>query len=112
MSNQNVPPPQKTSFGKAPEGYIAGLGRGAIGFITRSDIGPAKLGGESAFTGVNDDGGDYSETKFDSWSGYEGSLFAGSGPMDEEDREADEVFSMIDRKMDERRAKRREARFV
>lgn len=26
----------------APEGYVAGIGRGAIGFTTRSDIGPAK----------------------------------------------------------------------
>jgi hypothetical protein len=31
----------KTDFGSPPEGYIAGLGRGAIGFITRSDLGPA-----------------------------------------------------------------------
>jgi pre-mRNA-processing factor 6 len=26
----------------APAGYIAGLGRGASGFMTRPDIGPAK----------------------------------------------------------------------
>ncbi len=27
---------------KAPANYIAGLGRGAVGFITRSDIGNLK----------------------------------------------------------------------
>ena len=26
----------------APAGYVAGLGRGATGFTTRSDIGPAR----------------------------------------------------------------------
>lgn len=33
----------KDFLGKAaPVGYIAGLGRGATGFITRPDIGPAR----------------------------------------------------------------------
>ena len=31
-----------TYDGKAPGNYVAGLGRGAIGFTTRSDIGPAR----------------------------------------------------------------------
>jgi pre-mRNA-processing factor 6 len=34
-------PYAKTDFGPAPAGYVAGLGRGAVGFITRSDIGPS-----------------------------------------------------------------------
>ena len=29
---------------QAPAGYVAGLGRGATGFTTRSDIGPAREG--------------------------------------------------------------------
>ena len=29
---------------KAPENYVAGLGRGATGFTTRSDLGPAREG--------------------------------------------------------------------
>ena len=35
---------EKPSFlGKsAPAGYVAGIGRGATGFTTRSDIGPAR----------------------------------------------------------------------
>lgn len=37
------PPKYKDFLGKpAPAGYIAGLGRGAAGFMTRPDIGPAK----------------------------------------------------------------------
>ena len=30
----------------APINYVAGLGRGATGFTTRSDIGPARMGAE------------------------------------------------------------------
>jgi len=33
--------PKKPNFGPPPPGYIAGLGRGATGFVTRSDLGPA-----------------------------------------------------------------------
>lgn len=33
----------KPNFGAPPAGYIPGYGRGATGFITRSDIGPAKM---------------------------------------------------------------------
>lgn len=34
--------PKKPHFGGPPPGYIAGLGRGATGFITRSDLGPVR----------------------------------------------------------------------
>jgi len=40
---------KKPDFGPPPEGYIAGLGRGATGFITRADIGNSKIG-EQTFT--------------------------------------------------------------
>jgi hypothetical protein len=29
-------------WGKPPPGYIPGLGRGAVGFTTRLDVGPAR----------------------------------------------------------------------
>jgi hypothetical protein len=32
----------ESRWGKPPPGYIPGLGRGAVGFQTRSDIGPAR----------------------------------------------------------------------
>jgi hypothetical protein len=39
-------PGQKVDFNslKAPAGYVPGLGRGATGFVTRSDVGPARAG--------------------------------------------------------------------
>ena len=40
---------KKPDFGPPPEGYIAGLGRGATGFITRADIGNSKIG-QQTFT--------------------------------------------------------------
>lgn len=43
---------RKPNFGAPPEGYIAGLGRGAVGFITRGDIGTSRIG-ESTFGGVH-----------------------------------------------------------
>lgn len=35
--------PKKPNFGAPPPGYVAGLGRGATGFITRSDLGPSRV---------------------------------------------------------------------
>jgi pre-mRNA-processing factor 6 len=42
---------QKRSFLQrdAPVNYIAGRGRGATGFTTRSDIGPARVASDAAF---------------------------------------------------------------
>ena len=41
MEKKSSIPYARTDFGQPPPGYIAGLHRGAIGFITRSDIGPS-----------------------------------------------------------------------
>ena len=35
---------KKPNFGPPPPNYIAGLGRGASGFVTRADYGPSKVG--------------------------------------------------------------------
>ena len=43
---------RKPNFGPAPPGYIAGLGRGASGFITRGDIGSSRIG-ESNISNLN-----------------------------------------------------------
>lgn len=43
MAEQWVP--KKPNFGPPPPGYVAGLGRGATGFVTRSDLGPAAKAG-------------------------------------------------------------------
>ena len=161
-------------YGQPPSHYVPGFGRGAVGFTTRSDIGPPRLtpdppsfglppsgyipgfgrgaqsfskeegggavggglggvgggggggagggGGGAGAGGAGGGGGgvvgglgggreeeDYSESKYDEWAGYGGSLFA-YGDYDEEDREADEIYGCIDRHMDGRRRRRREER--
>jgi pre-mRNA-processing factor 6 len=121
-----IPPPQKTKFAPAPAGYIPGFGRGAVGFTTRSDIGPMRTpepgpgGAPSGYVAGagrgaqpidgDADRGDYSETKYDEWVGYEGSLFANYGEYDDEDKEADDAYTKIDMVMDTRRKSRREER--
>ena len=58
---------------------------------------------------TDNDLGDYSETRYDKWNGYEGSLFANT-EYNDEDREADKLYSEVDRYMDGRRKYRREAK--
>lgn len=82
----------------APVNYVAGLGRGATGFTTRSDIGPARAAAEAT---------DLSESNFSTEFGYSESLAQGL-PYDEDDEAADVVWSEVDAKMDERRRTRRE----
>ncbi|TXG55194.1 hypothetical protein EZV62_020450 [Acer yangbiense] len=130
------PPPSKPRLNflnsKPPGNYVAGLGRGATGFTTRSDIGPARatpdfpnrsatsIGGAASSAAVGrgrgkpeDDEGDekdYDENqKFDEFEGNDVGLFANS-EYDEDDREADAIWEAIDKRMDSRRKDRREAR--
>ncbi|KAJ0052254.1 hypothetical protein Pint_02218 [Pistacia integerrima] len=84
---------------KPPPNYVAGLGRGATGFTTRSDIGPARaapdLPDRSATT--RDDKGYDENQKFDEFEGNDVGLFANS-EYDEDDKEADAVWEAIDRR--------------
>ncbi|KAI8344399.1 PRP1 splicing factor, N-terminal-domain-containing protein [Chlamydoabsidia padenii] len=101
----------KDFIGKpAPANYVAGLGRGATGFTTRSDIGPAReasadfpVGDLKSKTDGDDDDGQYQDPD------NEVGLFS-AAPYEEDDEEADRVWDMIDARMDERRKARREAR--
>eukprot|EP01114_Cavostelium_apophysatum_P016856 TRINITY_DN4880_c0_g1_i1.p1 TRINITY_DN4880_c0_g1~~TRINITY_DN4880_c0_g1_i1.p1 ORF type:complete len:920 (+),score=321.96 TRINITY_DN4880_c0_g1_i1:169-2928(+) len=103
---------------EAPTNYVAGLGRGATGFTTRSDIGPARAADPAAFAipaakpkgDDDDDKEDYSESNYDEFEGYGGSFFDPAGPYEQDDREADAVWDAIDKHMDSRRKERREAR--
>lgn len=125
MQPPNVPHPgalvskkKKAFLGlPAPLGYVAGVGRGATGFTTRSDIGPARNASDvpddrhaTAKKSKNDDDDDdVNEADYDEFSGYGGSLF-NKDPYGPDDREADAIYEAVDARMDERRKAYREAR--
>ena len=113
----------------APENYVAGLGRGATGFTTRSDLGPAREGpseeqikealakraaqlGNAPPTAYGVPGkkpeDDDDDERFQDPDNETG-LFA-SGNYDRDDDEADKIYHEVDAKMDKRRKARREAR--
>jgi pre-mRNA-processing factor 6 len=116
----------------APENYVAGLGRGATGFTTRSDLGPAREGptpeqiqealakraqllGTAPPTAYNtgrEKGGkgkekeeEEDDERFQDPDNEVG-LFA-YGQYDREDDEADRIYQEVDEKMDRRRKLRR-----
>ncbi|KAJ2685762.1 U4/U6 x U5 tri-snRNP complex subunit Prp1 [Coemansia spiralis] len=91
-------PVTKDFLGKpAPPGYVAGLGRGATGFTTRSDIGPARESASTTSTSKAEDQGE----RFKDAENEEG-LFSGL-PYGADDEEADQVWTQIDAKMAQRR---------
>ncbi|KAJ5205805.1 RNA-processing protein HAT helix [Penicillium cf. griseofulvum] len=118
----------------APENYVAGLGRGATGFTTRSDLGPAREGptpeqiqaaltkraqllgaaAPTAYGTTTREKGGKEEDKEEEDERFqdpdnEVGLFA-YGQFDQEDDEADRIYQEVDEKMDKRRRARREAR--
>jgi pre-mRNA-processing factor 6 len=86
-----------------PKGYVAGLGRGVTGFVTRSDIGPGTYA-----MGDGDEGKDDLENPFDEFMGNDAGVFAQSGNYDEDDREADAIWDAVDEYIDQRRRNNRE----
>ena len=120
--------PNKLAFltMQAPAGYVAGLGRGASGFTTRADIGPARLTTASSSKGKgdaddvdgdaarDDDGDDDDERGEDDEGRFqdpenETGLFAGA-VYEKDDEEADRIWESVDARMDRRRKKFREAK--
>ena len=114
---------------KAPENYVAGLGRGATGFTTRSDLGPAREGpspeqiqealakraaalgaapptayGAPAKKSEQEETNDDDERFQD--PDNETGLFS-TGLFDREDDEADLIYQFVDDKLDKRRKHRR-----
>ncbi|KAH8930393.1 hypothetical protein BT69DRAFT_1235003 [Atractiella rhizophila] len=99
---------------QAPPSYVAGLGRGASGFTTRSDIGPAREGPSleavaAAAQAKKEEGGEEGEDGQYQDPENESGLFAGA-VYDQEDEEADKIYETVDAIMDTRRKARREAR--
>lgn len=117
---------------RAPASYVAGLGRGASGFTTRSDIGPAREGpSEEVVDAAKEARGEELEADPDRFQDPENEtgLFAGAfrfrWPLGErteltgrtagmvyeaDDEEADRIYEAVDAKIDERRKAKREAR--
>ncbi len=109
----------------APENYVAGLGRGATGFTTRSDLGPAREGPSedqikealakraaalgaappTAYGAPEKKEEDDDDDRFHDPENEVG-LFAG-GVYDRDDDEADRIYQEVDEKMDRRRKARR-----
>lgn len=104
----------------APAGYVPGLGRGATGFTTRSDIGPARSGiaedaikaavaRQNEMNGGDEENAESLEERFRDPENDVG-LFSINTIFDPEDEEADAIYSEIDKRMEERRKTQREAR--
>ncbi|CAH8369077.1 unnamed protein product [Eruca vesicaria subsp. sativa] len=89
---------------KPPANYVAGLGRGATGFITRSDIGSATPGKSINETDEKME----NDHKFDEFEGNDAGLFADSVFDEEEDKEADAIWEGIDKRMNLRREEHKE----
>lgn len=110
----------------APENYVAGLGRGATGFTTRSDLGPAREGpsedqikealakraqqlGAAPPTAYGatekKEEPDEDEDRFQDPENETG-LFSG-GNFDAEDDAADRIYQDVDERMEKRRKSRR-----
>lgn len=115
----------------APENYVAGLGRGATGFTTRSDLGPAREGptpeqiqaalskraellgaapptayGANREKGGKEDEKDEGDDERFQDPDNEVGLFA-YGQFDQDDDEADRIYEEVEERMDKRRRVRR-----
>eukprot|EP00501_MAST-03F_sp_TOSAG23-6_P000956 GSMAST32.ASY1.ANO1.992.1 assembled CDS len=117
-----------------PKRYVPGLGRGALGFTTSADIGPAGYNvhegteflnasfdfgqapdGYRGGAGRGSENGerekDFSESNFDKESGFSHSLFSDS-PYETEDKEADAIYKAVDQHMEKRQRPRIEDQFA
>ncbi|CAG0881555.1 unnamed protein product [Cyprideis torosa] len=110
---------------QAPLGYVAGVGRGATGFTTRSDIGPARDASDvpddrhavplkrrklqDRMEEEKEEEEDLNDANYDEFTGYGGSLCS-KDPYDKDDEEADAIYEAIDKRMDEKRREYREKR--
>ncbi|KAJ7688479.1 PRP1 splicing factor, N-terminal-domain-containing protein [Mycena rosella] len=93
----------------APASYVAGLGRGASGFTTRSDIGPAREGPSAeVIAEAQARRGEEAEVDPEQFQDpdNEYGLFAGT-TYEQDDEEADKIYQQVDEAMDARRRARR-----
>lgn len=98
---------------KAPPGYVAGVGRGATGFTTRSDLGSGKTPGRLRDDRSNRADGNEPDDIDDSGSGvanrrdvrFEDTNGLSLAPhrLEEEDKEADRIYNEIDAQLARRK---------
>lgn len=96
---------ERTDFGEAPEGYVAGMGRGMGEMaMAQGETNPIreKLAREDA---------ELNDANFDKFSGYGGALFE-NAPYEADDQEADRIYEAIDERMDSRRKRAREEKLL
>lgn len=116
----------------APQGYVAGIGRGATGFTTRSDLGPAKegpseddikaalakraaaLGGDVAnsYGGAAKKGEDDNEAENEYRDPENDTGLFARGNYDQEDDEADRIYQDVDARLERRRKTQRSVIFL
>ena len=112
---------------RPPPGYIPGVGRGAIGFVTRNDVGPASAAPElGAAAGAARAGGRREGEEGEGAEGEEGGGARGRGgggggggdafgsgrlfataAYDAEDAEADRIYEGVEKRMEERAKRKR-----
>ena len=124
--------PKTYDRGQAPRGYVAGRGRGEVGFITRSDIGPAapapgarrrkaaSQGRTIADFGDAPQGyvagrgrglGSLARTQGELGGGNRASAAAAApNPYDRDDEEADQLWEQVDAEMSKRAGGRKRPR--
>jgi pre-mRNA-processing factor 6 len=103
---------RKSKWGDPPVGYVPGLGRGASGFTTRSDIGNMDLGAKN--TEDDEEGGPSSTISGSRASEQRAAKLAAQKPtapalptkQDEEDNEADQIWQAIEDRMNAKKRRK------
>ncbi|ODV64261.1 U4/U6-U5 snRNP complex subunit PRP6 [Ascoidea rubescens DSM 1968] len=94
----------------APSGYVAGIGRGASGFSTRSDIG--SLGSalpnfnqnfEKFDTNTNNDNDNDDNNDDENYQDADEEGLLSTNLLDKDDREADEIYEKIEQRLQNRK---------
>jgi hypothetical protein len=80
--NDSFSPPPRTDFGKAPPGYVPGVGRGAGALIEGVKVLSEKRGAYAPPAASDSQGNEEAapanpdESTYNEWDGYGGSLFS------------------------------------
>ncbi|GMM38200.1 U4/U6-U5 snRNP complex subunit [Saccharomycopsis crataegensis] len=87
----------------APANYVAGVGRGATGFTTRSDIGPGRSGFVTRNGGGSDNEDDEDENRDSAQLEQSEQGLLTNGGVNEDDQEADRVYEEIEQRLRSKR---------